>query len=130
MQEKRPGEASVQYGDARGESAADIADDVVDLNDAAKRMGFAPKGTVVGISMFGSTALVDSVHVTIQVFEGGSLGEIKACANASGGILDVSEFNRKVALVDFVKCFKRLEVSLFTRGAAVSKVRVSEGVEE
>src|SRR5688500_10431355 len=122
MRTKRPGEASVQYGDLRGEAAADIADDIAGLNEAARQLGFTLKGTVGGIGMYGSPVLDGDVFVTVQVFEGGSWREIKAAADASGGTLKVIEYSRDVPLVEFMKCFKRLNVSLFTRDTGVAKL--------
>jgi hypothetical protein len=48
---KRPGQASVQYGDVRGEAAGDVADGLENLDAVAEALGFNVKGLVVGISI-------------------------------------------------------------------------------
>lgn len=127
MEIKRPGEASVQYGDVRGEAAADIADDLGGLDAVSKMLGFKVKGTVVGIRMFSGEHSTGNVYVTLQVFEGGSWGEIKAALEVSGGALDVTEYYKDdVPLVDFIRCFKRLNVGLFGRDSGVREVRIAK----
>ena len=122
---KRPGEASVQYGDVRGEAAADMADDITNLDQAARALGFRFNGTVVGISVFASPVFEDKVHVTVQVFEGGSWDAIKAAVDASGGRLKVGELDAEVPLAAFMKCFKRLKVALFARDSGVREIEIT-----
>ena len=126
METKRPGEASVQYDDLRGETAADMADELGDLDAAARALGFEIKGTVVGISMFGSAIFDDNVYVTVQVFDGGSWADIKAALDASGGVLRVTEQDKQMPVVEFLKCFKRLKVSLFTSAHEIGKLEIAE----
>jgi hypothetical protein len=125
METKRPGEAAVQYDDVRGETAADMADNISSLDNAARELGFKINGTIVGISMYSSPALDDDVHVTVQAFDGGSWAAIKAATDASGGVLKVTEHAKEVPLANFVKCFKRLQVSLFTKGHEIRQLEVS-----
>jgi hypothetical protein len=128
---KRPGQASVQYGEVRGEAAGDIADEVENLDAVAEALGFNVKGPVIGISMYsGGEATDDKVSVTAQVFEGGSWAEIRAAVEASGGTLKVTEyFKDDVPLIDFVHCFKRFNVGLFGPDSGVRQLQVTRFVD-
>jgi len=128
---KRPGQASVQYGEVRGEAAGDMADEVETLNAVSEALGFKVKGTVVGISMYsGGQITDDKVFVTAQVFEGGSWAEIRAAVEASGGTLKVTEYSKDdVPLIDFVHCFKRLNVGLFGPDSGVRQLQVTRFVD-
>ena len=124
---KLPGQAEVQYGDLRGEAAADIADAHGTLQSVGDALGFKLKGVIVGISMYAATTFDDKVHVTVQVFNGGSRADVKSALDASGGTLDVTEHNMIVPAVDFLRCFKRLNIGLFQRDSGVREVHAIEG---
>jgi len=123
VETKRPGQASVQYGDVRGEAAADIADVLGGLSAVGKALGFRVRGMIVGIRMFAGPAYDSRVSVTVQVFEGGSWDDIKVAREASGGTLPVTEHDLMVPLVDFIRCFKRFSVGLFVRDTGVHELK-------
>jgi hypothetical protein len=122
MEKQRPGEASVQYDDLRGETAGDLAN--VTLTQAAAKLGFKVQGIVVGIKAFASNKSPGKVYVTVQVFAGGSFADIQAARDANGGTLKVKELDKEIEWADFASCFKRLKISLFTKGLGVARLEV------
>jgi len=134
MEEERPGQASVQYDDVRGEAAGDVSDGLGnDINRAAEQLGFKGHGWVVGIEIYGSDGSGRKpgfVSATFCVIEGcfGADDVNKALAK-TGGLLTVKKYHRaEVSVVDFVRCFKRLHVNLFSKHIKAYKVRVEDHI--
>jgi len=133
MEDKRPGEAAVHYDDVRGEAAGDISDRLHSLERVAQELGFNRRGTVVGISVYGgdeSRRDPGLVTITLQVIHtSGIVGEINRQLAESDGVLEVVEQCKSdVPIVDFMRCFKRLEVSLFQRHINARTIRVVDEI--
>ena len=136
MEDERPGQASVQYGDVRGEAAGDVSDSLGNVLDTAARqqLGFKGPGYVVGVSIYGgdefSRRKPDLVSVTFQVIEGfSSVDELNKKLAESGGVLTVKEYRKRgVPVVDFVRCFKRLDIGLFSRYINARTIRVEDDI--
>lgn len=133
--EKRPGEASVQFDAMRGEAAADRSDvGGIRLEDWAKQLGFKGPGDIVGVSIFGGAEgpghQPEFVHVTFQVVDDLSFPVVQSLLAESGGKLTVREYHKSnVPVVDFLRCFKRLEVSLFDSEVKATKISVADDIE-
>lgn len=130
---ERPGEASVQYNDVRGEAAGDVSDLLHVLDNAAKKLGYERGGQVVGIRIYGGDEgrrNTDLVDVTFQVVEDPcGADNINKALVESGGELAVKEYvKREVPVVDFMRCFKRLKVSLFSRYIEAREISVDETI--
>jgi len=131
MEDKRPGQASVQYDDVRGEVAGDISDRLHTLQHVAQELGFNGSGMVVGISIYGGDEGIHDpnlVFVTFQAVD--SMEALKEKLLASGGVLEVTEYHKvHVPIGDFVRCFKRLKVSLFQWRMEARSIEVVESIE-
>ena len=135
MADERPGQASVQYNDVRGESAADVSDDLGTLQEAAKKLGFTGSGRVVGIGIYGGDEGPASMHglvsVAFQVVDDcpGADG-LNAALGQSGGVLEVTEYHVDgVPVADFVACFKRIQVCVFSGHINATTVRVLDHID-
>jgi hypothetical protein len=134
---QRPGHAGVQYDDVRGEAAADISDRLGahNLQDAARELGFKGPGRVVGISIYGGDELrrdpnLVGVAVQAMVDAPGGVDAINQALTESDGVLDVVEYYKTgVPIIDFMRCCKRLNVSLFSKNIKAREVRVSDAEE-
>ncbi len=134
LMSKRPGEASVQYGDVRGEAAADVSDRLSNMLDgAAKELGFEGPGQVVGISIYGGDDHPDpdTGYVTFQVVESpiGAEKMNKALAESGGELVVKEYFKTGVPITDFVRCFKRLNISLFSSYIKPETISVEDHID-
>jgi len=121
MEEKRPGQAGTQYNDVLGEAAGDVSDRLSTLSAAARELGFSGRGFVVGINLYGGDehetmgADAGTVSVTFQAVQGPwGVEKLNEALAEAEGVLEVTEYHKSsVPIADFVRCFKRLDVSLF-----------------
>ncbi len=132
--EKRPGEASVHYGDMQGEAAADYSDKPSHFVEWAEQLGVPGSGHIVGVRIYGGTGGVhgtESVDVTFQVYEHDwSVDAINEALQESNGKLVVKEYTKTgVPIADFVQCFKILEIGLINSAIRARKVVVEEEIE-
>ena len=131
----RPGQASVHYGDLRGEAAADFFADVdskTDIQDLARELGWEGKGRVVGMSIkvverkYEKTTL-HCFWLTLQITDEYNIKKLKDNINDSGGNLPVREHTiRNIDILDIVKHFKRFEIGLFTKSLNPIRIEVIE----
>ena len=128
---ERPGEASAQYNHGFGEAGADISDSLrPSLGNVAKELlAYDGGGQVVGIRIY-SFGRIDGAHVAIQVVEDvqGVDNINKALAETKGELVVKEYYRTDVSVTDFVKCFKRLHVSLFNPNIKAREVRVSDRI--
>jgi len=133
--EERPGRASVQYGDARGEVAADVADQLVGLTDVARNLGFNESGRVVGMSisqgeMSPEDPDVGKVYVTFQVADKVSQRDLQQELEQNGGVLPVKEYMMSdVDIVEVLRWFKRFSIGLFTSAVKPDSLEVVEQID-
>jgi len=130
---QRPGHAAVQYGDLRGESAADFFQDVkrTDMQALARELGWEGEGRVVGMKLsigerkYEETTL-DCFYLTLQITDEYGVEELKEIIRESGGTLLVREHMlHNVDIVRVIKYFKRFEIGLFTKLVKPIEVEVT-----
>jgi len=131
----RPGEASVQYDDVRGEVAGDIADDLSNsLQNLATRLGFNEGGRVVGLTISQVEPLrkedAGRVSVYFQVVKHEvDTEKLKESIRRDGGTLMVMQYVlHDVDIVDVLRGFKRFEIGLFTRHLEPSELDVEDTI--
>lgn len=120
---ERPGQASVQYGDLKGEVAADLFNDLgkkTDIQEIARDFGWEGKGRVVGINLsIGERRYEDDTsdcfYLTLQVVDEFDIEKLTDEIERSG-CLDIREHTiRDVDILKVIKYFKRFSVGLFDR---------------
>ena len=132
----RPGSASVQYDDVRGEAAGDVADQLSNsLQEAAKQLGFPGGGFVVGMSIYAGQGSQQSdpnpVYVTVQaVPDIWGVDDVNKKLAETGGELVVNEYSLpKADIRDVLRCFKRFQIGLFCKGIKAKTVSVAEEID-
>lgn len=130
----RPGQASVHYGDLRGEVAADFfqgAGSRTDLQSLAHEMGWEGKGRVVGMNLSLGERKQDKTtmhcfYLTLQVTDQYDI-DILQKNICETGKLKIREVTLKnVDMADIIKYFKRLEIGLFTKSLIPTVLEVEE----
>lgn len=138
----RPGEATTQYGDVRGECSGDIADQLGNmLRKAAEELGYSGSGYVVGLKLYvpeqrrhETREVGEDCFLTFEVYEPGlpegGVDALKRQLEEDGGPLPVTNYRTECSITDFLRCFKRFKVALFTRNLpVVDEVEVVEDQE-
>ncbi len=135
MEGERPAQAGVQYNDVAGEVAADVSDRLGNsLQRVAKELGFTGHGHVVGIGFYGGdespASKPELVSVSFQVTEGPwGVDKLNEALAESGGVLEVKEYHRSdVPVVEFVGCFNRLDIGLFSSHIKAKTIVVTDHI--
>jgi hypothetical protein len=116
-------EASVQYNDLKGSSAADQAD-MTDARKWLKSNDHINDELVVGISMTvgeNHGAHRDPIHVRFLVADLNGHASLPDMLQACGEKLQVKKIDIDMNIADFLALFKRLEITLSTDGLAEGK---------
>lgn len=133
--DKRHGQASTQYGDLRGEAAADFFQDTgrnTDMQSLARELGWEGKGRVVGMELGLGERKPDETtlhcfYLTLQIVDQNSIEDIQREINDSDGTLLVREHMiDNVDILNIVKHLKRFEIGLFTKLLKPGQIEVIE----
>jgi hypothetical protein len=111
--------ASVQYNDLLGSVAADRADSISPSRWLEDKNLINEGELVVGISMYSGEnhgSHQDPVYVTFLVTELKGFENVPEMLAATEGPLQVRKIDVDMNLTDFFALFKRLEVTLSTKG--------------
>ena len=114
MHTEKPGSASVQYDDLRGEAAADLSEGGGGLEKDLLKLGLNVPESIVGMSFYSGNE-GDSFSVTFQVAEKETdVENLQMQLDKRGGVLSVKEYTtEKMSPTDFLRLFSRFQVSLF-----------------
>lgn len=121
--------ASVQYGDLKGTAAADKADGQK-LSKWLKDEGLITDDEfVLAISMsVGENHGIhqDPVYVDFYVRKLGEGQTVPEVIEESGGSIELRRINVDMNILDFLALFKRLEITLSSKGMLENKTIISQ----
>ncbi len=128
---KRPGQATTQYGDIKGEICADLQESS-SLEELSKELGWKKGGRVVGMELSMSEnrhnkSIDGCFNVTLQITEEYDIEKIRKEIKDSDGSLCVREvIFSKVDVATIFKLFKRLEIGLLIKSLKPERIEVVE----